>query len=189
MLSLNKPEDPVVLNPDIDKDVFTETRQKYEKHLDEMNAVCIADKAVSQSRSLDSVFDTLNQKAAPSDADTKSRGIKSFLKKWLNALARFALSSEINRTDQYIAAATQTLNELNKSLKEFGERQREMNHQTAMYGQTVVPVIDEKVRRAFEGAVKSLNQRMDILHEGLDRRQTEVITWLHNTGQHLKDLV
>ncbi len=173
------------VNPDIDKHVFSKTRKQYESHLDRINDVC--DTPESDDNALSDSLLEVNRLAAPLEGPVLT-GLKGFLKKILSRIIRFALSEDLVRAGNYDSAATRALNELNNQVRQLQSVQAAFNSEVAQYGQSVVPVIDEKLERVYRETVDLLNQRMDILFEGLDRRNTILSEWLNNLGGQLEQL-
>ncbi len=179
------------LDPEVDKAAFSEHRRLYESLLDRLNQTYITNPGLMQPIRLNELMEKLNQVAADSTPPA-SRGIRGFLKRKIRNMIRSILLREL---DVIPSLTVQTLNELNQGLRDFADRQRDFNAGLAHFGQSIVPVMDEKVRRPIDSCrsldekfntllgenVTLLQQRMDILFEGLDRRHTELVTWLKNT--------
>ncbi len=179
------------LDPEIDKAAFSEHRRQYESLLDRLNETYITNPVFMHPEHLNELMEKLNR-AATNSAPPVSSGIRGILKRKLRTLIRSLLLQEL---DVIPSLTIQTLNELNRGLREFADRQRDFNACLAHFGQSIVPVMDEKVRKPIESCksldekfntllgenVTLLQQRMDVLFEGLDRRHTELVTWLKNT--------
>jgi len=182
------------LNPDTDKEAFSEQRKRYEEELDCINKNCIANSELKSATNLDNALIRINQ-ITRSESGQQFKGLKGFIRKAARRIIVFALRDELEFQDEFRGIAMQILSELNHHLRLFAACQSDLNASIARYGQSVVPVIDEKVRYAYKTLNKIISEniellvkRMDILHEGLDKRQTEVLTWLENTHKELREV-
>jgi len=186
VLHLNEsPADPK-LNPDTDKDAFSKTRKKYEAHLDRVNAICEA--GMSDISGMHKAMQNLNELAQKKKAAPAVHPVKKMIISMVRKLVRFAIADELNWLEEFSSSTTQSLNDVQQSFMKFSALQLELNSELAQYGQSVVPVIDEKLNRVYKETVDFLNNRMDILFEGLDRRSHDLTEWLHNIRKQVETL-
>ncbi len=195
VLNLSSTEMFRELNPDVDKEAFSEIRKNYEQQLDLINAHYATDGDLVDAEQLDQALRDLNKSAETNFPNPTQHGIKAILRNLIRRILRFGFADEIERMERFISASTRSINEINHRLRLFAAQQRDLNAWIALYGQSIVPMVDEKIHRCHQmphnlisEMAQFLTDRMDILHEGLDRRQTEVLTWLHNTNDLFKKL-
>jgi len=184
----------IELNPDIDRAAFSSARKHYEDLLEEINQTYVTDPELKESTKLDSLLQQLNDSGDQAGGD--SRGIKGLLKKVVRRIFRFGFADEMEAQNRINSLCIQSLNEISHCVKCFSAHQRDLNARIARYGQAVVPVLDEKIRYAYESLDKIITEnvtllveRMDILYTGVDKRQTEVLTWLENTTREFKTVL
>ncbi|MBN1355871.1 class I SAM-dependent methyltransferase [bacterium] len=198
LMSFLGPEDTASpsRNPDTDKRAFSDVRRRYEDELDRINRIHVTDTDLRTESSLDAVLAELNTLVNQDVGSGGRSGWRSWFRRWINRLLRFGLSKELGRISAVNSAVTRVLNELSGRVRSVAGHQSEFNASTALFGQTIVPVIDEKIRYAYDTLDKVISEniqilvkRMDILHEGLDRRQTDVLTWLENTHKELDQVL
>ena len=184
------------LNPDTDKAAFSAIRNHYEALLTEINQ---GYKTANQTNLADDSTDPIqemNRWADPGVIPASGGGFKGMLQQFLLKIIRFAMAGEYHRQEQYISAVTRSVNLQQERFMKFSSQQQTWNALVARHGQAMVPVMDEKVKYAYDTLnrvisenVELLTSRMDILHEGLDRRQTEVLTWLTNATAEFKSVL
>lgn len=183
-----------VLNPEVDKEAFSEFRKTYEKHLDSLNDTYLTNPRLASASNLDLLLSKLNH-VINEPVQRKRIGFTGIVKALIHKIVRFGLESELQRIEAVNSICVQTINEINQGLREFADLQRNFNAMIALFGQAIVPVMDEKVKTPIESCktldakfnsllaenVTLLQQRMDVLFNGLDRRHNEIATWLSNT--------
>jgi SAM-dependent methyltransferase len=182
-----EPDQRQKLNPDTDEAAFSVSRKKYEDLLLDINKQYVTDMDLQDNTILEAALSDVNNLASTRDQQVTGKGVKGLIRRSFNRLFRFGLAQEFAQQDRFNAAVTHAMNELAGQIRLFAGRQRDLNAKIALFGQSIVPVMDEKVRFAYDTLnsvitenIKLLVNRMDILHQGLDRRQTEVLTWLQN---------
>ncbi|MCD4653334.1 class I SAM-dependent methyltransferase [bacterium] len=187
-LSLLPAEDVQPVDPDTDKKHFSKTRKNYESHLDVVNHQTLTGDEFNEKDDLNKALIVLNQAAESLAGDSNSTGISCF-RKLIRKVVMFGLGAEMETTRVLLSEVTRSINLINHKTRIFAGKQQGFNTETAEFGQTIVPVIDEKIRYQLEKTSGYLKDRMDCFHESMDRRQTEIANWLHNTASSLQEFV
>jgi 2-polyprenyl-3-methyl-5-hydroxy-6-metoxy-1,4-benzoquinol methylase len=192
------------LNPDTDREAFSEIRRNYESLLELINNTYVTDREILDDNQLNQAIEQLNKLVNSGIPIDSSRGLKSRIRAVVRRILRFGLAQDLDQHSIFMANTVQILNAVNHLLHVFSTRQRELNAVIARFSLALVPVVDEKIRYAYDtlnqiiiANVRILSEtfnrhtrllvdRMDILHQGLDRRQSDVLTWLKNTDRDLQ---
>ncbi len=174
-------------DPDTHKKHFSENRKKYEQFLDTINdSVKTADE-FQDIEELQSALTSLNciaDKLGTAGKVTKG----SFLKRLVRKMVFWGIRPEIDEIKSAVCSITRALNNLNHKTQIFAGKQEAFNSHVALYGQYIVPVMDEKARFGLKKYLKHLKDRMDVFHENTDLRHTEIANWLHNLVKRLETL-
>ncbi len=192
------------LNPDTHKEAFSEIRKNYEHLLELLNQTYQVDAELQSAADMNTALEKLNTGIRGSAAPGS---IKALFRRFIKKIIYFGISDELTDHAEHISYATQCINHLTAQLRGLAARQSAFNALIARYGLSFVPMIDEKIRYAastmdqilienvkiltesINTQSKLLADRMDILHEGLDRRQTDVLTWLKNTQRDVNNVL
>lgn len=188
-LSLLPRKDPVEPDPDTDKQYFSTSRSEYESALDAINTDTATASEYYDTGDLDAALDSLNHLMQQVSRSDSRKGPISILKRWISRFVTGAIRPELDRTRQSLEEITRCLNSINHKSRIFAGKQETLNSRIAVYGQKIVPVIDEKIRFSIERHSRYLKDRMDVYHEGLDRHQTEIANWLHNTSETFENMI
>lgn len=188
-LSLLPRKDPIEPDPDTDKQYFSTGRREYESALDAMNAATATAFEYDDTGDLDAALDSLNRLMQQVSQSDSRKGPGSILRRWIARLVTAAIRPELDRTRRSLEDITRCLNSINHKSRIFAGKQELFNSRIAVFGQKIVPVIDEKIRYSIDRHSRYLKDRMDVYHEGLDRHQTEIANWLHNTKTTFEDMI
>ncbi len=181
-LSLMPKKDVPEPDPDTDKEQFSNGRRDYESALDSINSAVETALEYHDNTTLDETLDSLNRNMNRISNPVSNKGIGSTFRKLLRKLVMAGIRSEMDLMRQSISDITRSLNQMNHKNRIFAGKQEALNSEFAVFGQKIIPVIDEKIRYGIEQNSRYLKDRMDIFHEGTDRRQTEIANWLHNAN-------
>lgn len=182
-------------DPDTDKDYFSEVRRDYETSLDTINDSLKTAEEFADTIDLDHTLQSLNNLMAALPWKPK----RGFVRKIMAKIVSLGIGSEMDSFKQALAETTHVLNILNHKTRIFSGKQESFNSELAIFGQRIVPVIDEKNRYSQQKYLKLLQEhsafllehatflkdRMDVFHENTDKRQTEISNWLHNLVKRL----
>lgn len=177
-LSLLPADDSLPPDSDTDKAHFTATRRQFESHLDTMNETTLTASEFQNIDELNESLDQLNRTVAELTGDSRR---VSFLRRLIRKLIHVGIGRELHSINQSLSAVTRIANALNNKTRQFAASQQTFNSETAVFGQRIIPVIDEKIKKQLDVVSGYLKDRMDAYHEGTDRRQTEIANWLTNT--------
>ncbi|MBN1551431.1 methyltransferase domain-containing protein [bacterium] len=198
ILDLSSPVPPTKkeLNPDTDPEAFSKVRLKYEQQLKKINSDFKTDITFSDDDDLIASLTQLNEMAQSPLKIPSSKRFLGILRKFVQRIVRFGFSGHFTRQEELISFIIQAVNQLNHKIRLFASEQCRFNSNLAEYALSIVPVMDEKTRYAYDTMNEILKEnmmlmvkRMDNLFEGLDRRQTEVITWLENTSKDFQNVM
>ncbi|MBN1297806.1 class I SAM-dependent methyltransferase, partial [bacterium] len=176
-LSLMPRRDALPPDPDTDKGSFSSTRRRYEDRLDAVNAGTLTGREFETVEALDEAIGSVNRIVAELTGTSAPSG---FLQRIISRGIIWAMGGEFHRIRQSVSDLTRCINALNHKTRIFAANQQAFNTDLAEFGQSIVPVIDEKIRIQLERTARYLKDRMDVYHEGTDRRQTEIANWLHH---------
>lgn len=175
-------------DPDTDKEFFSNERLDYEASLDKINDSPRTAEEFTDTADLDQTLQSLN------NLMTKLpwKSSKGFIHKIISKIISYGIGTELDAAKQALAETTHILNTLNHKTRIFSAKQESFNSEIAVFGQRIVPVIDEKIRYSSQKHVKLLQEhsnyikdRMDVFHENTDKRHTEISNWLHNLVKRL----
>jgi len=176
-------------DPDTDKDCFSKERQNYEHHLDSLNSSTLTGNEFDELDDLKEALNILNQTVEKLADPSDEMGKLGFLRRFIRKLIAFGLGSEMVKIRTSLSAMTRSVNIITHKTRIFVGKQQGYNTETAEFGQSIVPVIDEKIRYQLEKTATYLKDRMDVFHEQTDRRQNEISDWLQNTNLTLQGFI
>jgi SAM-dependent methyltransferase len=168
-------------DPDTDRKHFSAERRSYESSLDIINDSPGTAAEFTDIGKLDQVLQSLNR-TLETLAGKPEQGL---LGKIMTKLVSYGIRPELDTIKQALSETTQSLNILNHKIRIFAGKQESFNSEVAVFGQKIVPVIDEKIRYNLQKHAKYLKDRMDVFHENTDKRQNEISNWLHNLLKRL----
>lgn len=168
-------------DPDADRNYFSAERLSYESSLDTLNDSPGAAAEFDDIDELDQALDSLNNILA----NLARKPEQGLLGKIMAKLVSYGIGPELSAVKQALSDTTQSLNILNHKIRIFAGKQGSFNSEVAVFGQKIVPVIDEKIRYHLQIHAKYLKDRMDVFHENTDKRQNEISNWLHNLVKRL----
>jgi ubiquinone/menaquinone biosynthesis C-methylase UbiE/uncharacterized protein YoxC len=175
-------------DPDTEKQYFSKIRNKYEHLLDGINESVETAKEFHDIDELKASLVSLNQAVHNLNAQpvTLKRG---FFRRMIRKLVLYGIRPELDEINRALSDITRTLNSINHKTQIFAGKQESFNSQVALYGQYIVPLIDEKTRFfVLKKHLQYLKDRMDVFHENIDLRHTEISNWLHNLVKRLDSL-
>jgi len=173
-------------DPDTDKNYFSAERKTYESYLNALNSNTLTGNEFDEIQELDEALAQLNQSVNSFDNISEDQGMRGIIRKIIKKLITFALGNELAETRKSLSEVTRSLNIINHKTRIFVGKQQAYNTDTAKFGQSIVPIIDEKIRYHMDINATYLKDRMDSFHEETDRRQNEIANWLHNTASSLE---
>ncbi|MBN1878948.1 class I SAM-dependent methyltransferase [bacterium] len=176
-------------DPDTDKQYFSPVRLDYETSLDSIDAGIATASEYHNTQDLDETLDALNRTMTRLSHPVHRKGFGSLLKGFIRKFVLAGIRPEYDDIQQTLSMMTRTINSLNHKARVFAGKQESFNSDVAVFGQKLVPVIDEKIRYSIERHSRYLKDRMDVIHEGIDRRQTEIANWLHNATTAFEDCI
>lgn len=188
-LSLQPKEDLPDPDPDTDKQHFSDFRKAYESRLDQLNEDPLTGQPFEDTAEMDSALESLNRIMAEYSETRHNETSRGLLRRFIRKWVLYGLHGDLARMETALSGMTRVINALNHKIRIFAAAQNRYNTVTAEFGQSIVPVIDEKIRYQMEKTATYLKDRMDIFHEGTDRRQTEIANWLNNATKIFEDCI
>ncbi|HPQ40997.1 MAG TPA: class I SAM-dependent methyltransferase [bacterium] len=188
-LSLQPKEDLPEPDPDTDKSCFSETRKVYESRLDRLNDGTLTGQSFAEAADLDEILIELNQTMATLADSRQVSGSGGLFRRFVRKVVLYGLGPVFGRMEKALSDLTRSVNAINHKSRCFAAEQNQFNTTAAEFGQSIVPVIDEKIRYQLKKTSQYLKDRMDIFHEGTDRRQTEIANWLTNATAVFEDCI
>jgi len=187
-------------------------REEYERRLSTLNQRYRVSEEIETDHILPTTMASLNvghdlHRPRPQASGWRGK-LLLLLRRIAGPFVRAVVQESLANQAEFNAAVTQALNGVSHQLRELALRQRDFNSELALFGQTIVPVIDGKVREAYytldsiiSRNVKHLIDRGDLVFGILDQRQinfengmegiraghSEAIDWLRNTQRELAE--